>query len=136
MRALAAAPERGVLLTAVVVVSSISATSAARQARTSRRMSTARCRAVSSCSAATNANRTLDRAVTTDAGSPNRLSGAGSSHAIVGSVVAVAPRWSCAGAPRPDGSGRRCRVSIAVRQALVAILYSHCRNDDRPSKRS
>lgn len=38
---------------------------------------------------------------------------------------------STLGAPSPDGSGRRERLSSAVRQALVAIRYSQVRTDAR-----
>ena len=43
---------------------------------------------------------------------------------------------SSAGAPSPDGSGRRPLRSIAVRHTLVAIRYSQVRTDDRPSNPS
>jgi hypothetical protein len=37
------------------------------------------------------------------------------------------------GAPSPEGTARGLRCSIARRQALVAIWYSHTRSDERPS---
>ena len=84
------------------------------------------------------ARRTPVRAAATTAGSsaPNSASGAGCSQATDGSRAATATRWSSDGAPSPDGSGRRERVSSAVRHAIVAILYSHRRTEERPSNRS
>ncbi len=79
----------------------------------------------------------LVRESTTAAGSagavPNSASGTGSSQ---GTSVRAAPgvvSASCAGAPSPDGSGLRPRVSSARRHALVAIRYSQVRMDERPS---
>ena len=102
-------------LTAAVVVSSASATSAADQRSTSRRMSTARCRAGRCCSAATNASRIESRSATTTA-----ASGTGSSQGISGSSSSASPAIESA-VPRPAGSGRRGRPSRLVRQTLVAI---------------
>jgi hypothetical protein len=82
------------------------------------------------------ASRTPVLVVTTVAGSLTRASGAGCSHGTDVSPGATATRWSSAGGPSPDGSGRRARLSMAVRHAMVAILYSHRRSDDRPSNRS
>ena len=62
--------------------------------------------------------------------------GAGCSHGTDGSAAATSTRWSSEGLPSPDGSGRRARVSRAVRHALVAIAYSHRRTEERPSNRS
>ncbi len=93
----------------------------------------------------------LSRAATTVAGSaagpavvlvppapPSKESGNGSSQEISG--------WSrvgsCATSARPpgllrsDGSGRRRRLSRALRQALVAIRYSQVRSDARCSSKS
>lgn len=66
-------------MTATGEMPSRSATSAARQARTSRRMSTARCLGGSSCSAAMNASRRLPRDSMTHAGSegPGRVDAVG-----------------------------------------------------------
>ena len=62
----------------------------------------------------------------------NRASGIGSSQPTSGcSSLSGVP--GSAGAPRPEGSGRRRRVSMARRQALVAIRYSQVRSEDRPS---
>ena len=63
-------------------------------------------------------------------------SGAGCSHGTDGSAAATSTRWSSEGPPSPDGSGRRARVSSAVRHARVAIAYSHRRTEERPSNRS
>ena len=60
----------------------------------------------------------------------SKASGKGSNHAmsragINGAVV------SSPGAPSPDGSGRRARPWSSVRQAFVAIRYSHVRSEAR-----
>ncbi len=59
-------------------------------------------------------------------------SGSGCSHGTSGPATSGESGLSL-GAPSPDGSGRRPRRSIAVRQALVAIRYSQVRTDERPS---
>ena len=59
------------LLTDATLVSSSSATSAAGQRRTSRRISTARCLGGRCCKAATNASRIVSRSSATSAGSPS-----------------------------------------------------------------
>ena len=85
---------RSVLSTAADVVFSISATSAVRNASTSRRVSTARWRAGRCWSAAMKASRTPARPATIAAGSapPNSASGAGWSHGTDGSPGATATR--------------------------------------------
>ena len=79
----------------------------------------------------------LIRAVTIEAGSAGpaltSTSGMGCSHGISSCPTAGGAAGSSAGAPRPDGSGRRLLFSSARRQALVAIRYSQVRSDDRPS---
>ena len=99
-------------------------------------MRTARCLAWRYCSAATIASRTPARDAVTAAGSSfsaaSRESGSGRSHGTSGGPASGAA-GSSDGPPRPEGSGRRPRRSIAVRQALVAIRYSQVRADDRPS---
>ena len=59
----------------------------------------------------------------------------GCSHGTSGPAT-IGASASCAGAPSPDGSGRRPRRSIAVRHTLVAIRYSQVRTDERPSNPS
>ncbi len=80
-----------------------------------------------------NASRMLSRAVTMAAGSSS--DGIGSSHGTSGRASSGCPAPS-PGPPSPVGSGRRPRLSSAVRHALVAIRYSHVRSVERPSKRS
>ena len=58
-------------------------------------------------------------------------SGSGSSHGT-SSRATMSSTGSELGAPSPVGSGRRCRLSSAVRHVLVAIRYSHVRTDDLP----
>jgi hypothetical protein len=127
------------LLTAVVVVPSSSATCAAGHSSTSRKISTARCRADRYCSAATRASRIPARDTATAAGSSrspaSNTSGRGSSHGTSAAAISGAA-GSSAGPPRPDGRGRRPRRSIAVRHAFVAIRYSQVRIDERPSNPS
>ena len=78
----------------------------------------------------------LSREVTTAAGSaPTIVSGTGSSHGISCFATSSASAVEL-GAPRPVGIGRRSRLSSAVRQVRVAILYSQVRRDERPSNRS
>ena len=93
-----------------------SATSAARQRSTSRRMSTARCRGGRCCSAAMNASRMLSRPATIVAGSlpsaATRESGIGSSHGTSPRSTSGSPGCEL-GAPSPVGSGRRARPSRA-----------------------
>ena len=118
----------------MVVIPSSSATCAAGHSSTSRKISTARCRADRYCSAATNASRIPARDTATAAGSspaPASPPGNGCSHGTSGAAASAAS-GSCAGPPSPDGSGRRPRRSIAVRHAFVAIRYSQVRTDDRP----
>ena len=91
-------------LTAAVVVSSASATSAADQRSTSRRISTARWRAGRCCSAATKASRIESRSATTTA-----ASGTGSSQAI---------SWFCSSASPAIWSGCRARRAAGARPAL------------------
>ena len=102
-------------------------------------ISTARCRADRYCSAATKASRIPSRDTATEAGSvcspASSASGNGCSHGTSGPATTGAS-GSPAGPPRPDGSGRRPRRSIAVRHALVAIRYSQVRTDARPSNPS
>jgi hypothetical protein len=88
---------RSALSTAAVVVSSICATSAVRNASTSRNVSTARCRAGRNWSAATKARRTPAFPATIVAGSSaaeplNSASGAGWSHGTDCSPDATATR--------------------------------------------
>ncbi len=108
------------LLTAAVVVPSMAATSAASKARTSRRMSTARCRAGRYCSAAISARRRLSRETAASAGSSGcgriSASGIGWSQAAPGPAAAGAACGAWPGAPSPDGSARLPRCSSAVRQ--------------------
>ena len=95
----------------------------------------ARCRAVRYCSAAIKASRIPARDTATAAGSScspvSSASGIGRSHGTSGAATTGAS--GSAGPPSPDGSGRRPRRSMAVRQALVAIRYSQVRTDERPS---
>ncbi len=58
----------------------------------------------------------------------------GCSHGTSGRAAASCPAGSLPGSLRPDGSGRRLRVSSARRQAFVAIRYNQVRSDERPSK--
>ena len=87
----------------------------------------------SSCSAATNASRKLDRDTATAAGSARSAhtiaSGSGSSHGT--SERTSGCSGSSLGATIEDGSGRRPRPASAVRQALVAIRYSQVRSEAR-----
>ena len=110
-------------------MSSISATSAAENAITSRNSSTARCCRGRYCSPAMKASRTPSRDTATDSGSSTAV-GTGCTQvdgsATTGGSVAVD-----AGGPSPDGSARRCRCSSDVKHTLVAIRYSHTRTDDR-----
>ena len=123
----------------MVVVPSSSATSAAGHSSTSRMISIARCRADRYCSAATKASLTPAREAVTAAGSSRSAvtsaSGSGCSHGT-SDATSNGASGSPAGPPRPDGSGRRPRRSIAVRHTLVAIRYSQVRTDDRPSNPS
>ncbi len=136
-RASWARARRSPLFTAVVVVPSRSATCPARQSSTSRKISTARCRADRCCNAATKASRIPAREAATAAGSArsaaSSASANGCSHGTSGPASASG---SPLGAPSPDGSGRRPRRSSAVRHTLVAIRYSQVRTDDRPSNPS
>ena len=135
-RASWARARRSPLLTAVVVVPSSPATSAAGHPSTSRRISMARCRAGRYCCAATSASRIPARAATALAGSSpapaSSASGTGCSHGTSGAGTS-AMSGSAAGPASPDGIGRRPRRSSAVRHALVAIRYSQVRTEDRPS---
>ena len=83
------------------------------------------------------ARRTFVRDAATAAGSADSgrssASGMGWSHGTSGVAAASGPSGLSPGAPSPDGSGRRPRVSIARRQALVAMRYSQVRSDERPS---
>jgi hypothetical protein len=112
-------------LTDGTLVPSSSATSAADQASTSRRMSTARWLGGSSCSVVTNASRTESRSSAISAGSAvdgtTRTSGIGCSQAISGSGSG---RPSAAGraGPMSIGSARRDRPSSMSKHTLVAIL--------------
>jgi hypothetical protein len=130
---------RSPLFTAVVVVPSSSATSAAGHCSTSRMISTARWRADRYCSAATKASRMPARDTVTAAGSScsaaSSASGNGCSQGTSGPAT-TGVCASSAGPPRPDGSGRRPRRSSAVRQTLVAIRYSQVRTEERPSNPS
>ncbi|SUA45209.1 Uncharacterised protein [Nocardia africana] len=98
----------------------------------------ARWRAGRCCRLATSARRSDSRATTTAAGSSaaaaSRLSGSGSSHETSPGARYLGG-WSdsLAGPPRPDGRTRVWRDVLAVRQTLVAIVYSHDRTDARPS---
>ena len=116
-----------------------SATCAAGHSSTSRKISTARCRADRYCNAATKASRIPARDTATAAGSScsaaSSASGNGCSQATSGAITSGAC-GSSAGAPSPEGSGRRPRRSIAVRHTLVAIRYSQVRTDERPANPS
>ena len=128
------------LLTAAVVVPSMSDTSAARNASTSRRTSTARCCGVRYCRLAISASRRLSRAVTMAAGSAESgitsASGTGWSQLTSDPPRSGNASGSDSGPHRPDGSMRRLCLASSVRQALVAIWYSQVRTEDRPSKPS
>ena len=121
------------------MVSSSSATSAAFHCSTSRRISTARCRAGRCCSAATKASRTDSRATAVSAGSPppgsTMASGIGVSQVLSGSFGPSGSDAVEAG-PKSIGRARRLRPSSMVRQTLVAIRYSHERTAERPSNLS
>jgi hypothetical protein len=123
-------------LTDATVVPRSSATSDAFHCSTSRRISTARCRAGRCCSAATNARRTDSFATASsagsDAGGSTRASGIGSSQEISGFCAGAGPSAEAAG-PKSIGVARRWRLSSIVRQTFVAILYSHERTEERPS---
>ena len=100
------------LFTEATLVSRSSATSAAFQRRTSQRMSTARWRAGSCWSAATNASRTDSRAPTIAAGSPSGTTSASG----IGSIQSWSGvrRFSTIGSPagpRSIGRARRLRLS-------------------------
>ena len=98
------------LFTEATLVSSSSATSAAFQRSTSHRMSTARWRGGSCCSAATKASRTDSRAPTMSAGSPSgttRPSGIGSIQSWSG-----VRRFSTIGSPGRS-EVHRARASLA-----------------------
>jgi hypothetical protein len=58
-------------------------------------------------------------------------SGSGSNHGT-SSRATMSSMGSELGAPRPVGSGRRWRLSSAVRHVLVAIRYSQVRTEDLP----
>ncbi len=87
--------------------------------------------------AAIRASRTLARDTAISAGSPvpalSSASGMGCSHGTSGCAAGSGPAGSSPGALRPDGSGRRARVSSARRHVLVAILYNQVRSEERPS---
>src|SRR3954452_15174628 len=86
--------------------------------------------------AATNASRTDSRDSTiTDgsAGSSFGESGSGSSQ-VISRCSAISPVGSEADWPRPEGNGRRCLPSSAVRLVFVAMRYSQVRTDDLPWK--
>jgi hypothetical protein len=138
-RASWARARRRPLLTAVVVVPSRSATSAAGHSSTSRKISIARCRADRYCSAATKASRIPSRDTAASAGSSpapgSSVPGKGCSHDTSVPATNGASGFSV-GPPSPDGSGRRPRRSIAVRHTLVAIRYNQVRTDERPSNPS
>lgn len=112
------------LLTEATDVSSSSATSLACQASTSRRISTARCRAGRCCSAATKASRTLSLAAVSSAGSAvvgsTRSSGIGPTHSWSARFVSVNDSTRDAG-PRSTGRARRFWLRSMSRQTLVAI---------------
>lgn len=127
------------LLTEATVVSRSSATSLAFHARTSRRISTARCLGGRCCSAATKARRTDSRATAASAGSATegrmRPSGIGSSQVFSGSGLSAA----CASGVGPVRSTGRARLLPAFsmsRHTFVAIRYSHERSEERPSNLS
>ena len=127
------------LFTDATVVSSSSATSAACQRSTSRRISTARWRGGRCCSAATNASRIVSWATASSAGSPSagtapRRASAGSRSppgSVASGSVLAAPA-----ADRSIGRARRLRPRSMSRHTLVAIRYSQERSDERPSNRS
>ena len=100
---------------AAEVAEALETTTAAVQRSTSRRISTARCRAGRCWRAATNASRIDSRSATTTA-----ASGTGSSQAISWSSSSASPA-TASGVPSPAGSGRRGRPSRFVRQTFVAI---------------
>lgn len=106
--------------TEVVVVPSSSATSAARHCTTSRRISTARCRAGRYCKAAIRASRMLCRDATTSPGSANpaltSASGMGCSHGTSG-------RAAASGA---SGAGGWSRWHD-VREVLVPLMLGYGR---------
>ncbi len=125
------------LLTEATVAPSSSATSAAVQPSTSRRISTARCRGASRCSTATKASFTDSRWAATSAGSPvsgsTRPSGAGPIQVTSDSWVSCAVA-TVTGPARSIGRARALRPFSASRQTLVAMRYSQERSADRPSK--
>ena len=127
------------LLTDATEDSSSSATSLARQCRTSRRMSTARWRGGSCCSAATNASRSVSRDSATWAGSasaPTRRAFAiGWTHACSGRPSPSDESAPDAG-PRSIGCARRCDPCSMSRQTLLAIRYSQLFSAARACRRS
>lgn len=126
-------------MTEAVVVSSNSATSAALHARTSRRISTARCLGGRCWRAATKASRTDSRATAVWAGSEcagrTRASGTGSSQVLSGRGLSAAWASGVAGV-RSTGRARRLPALSASMQTLVAMRYSQERSEERPSNRS
>jgi hypothetical protein len=121
LRGVGVAPLRSVararckaLLTEGTLVPRSSATSAACQRSTSRRMRTARCIGGRCCTAATNASRTDSRART----ACSALS------SVIGSSAAS----------RPIGRAWRFLPSRMSRQMFLAMRWSHERSDARPSK--
>ena len=125
------------LLTDAVVVPSMTATSVAGNASTSRRTSTARCLGGRYCRLAMSASRSPSRAATMAAGSAESgvtiASGTGCSQLTSVPASSRYASGSGSGSYRPDGSIRRLRLASSVRHLLVAIWYSQVRTEDRPS---
>jgi hypothetical protein len=112
------------LLTDATVVPSSSATSAACQHSTSRRMSTARCRGGRCCSAATNASRMLSWNTARSAGSP--CAGGTAAPGIGSTQVSAGIGWpgtvvAGTAGERSIGRARRDRPRSASRQTFVAM---------------
>ncbi len=124
------------LLTEATVVSSSSATSVACQRSTSRRISTARCRAGRCWRAVTNASRIDSLASASSSGLPSggrtRSSGIGVTQRFSASWGPISPSAEWDG-PMSIGRARRWRPRSMSRQTLVAIRYSHDCTDERPS---
>lgn len=128
------------LFTALSLVPSVPATSAARNPSTSRNTSTARCLAGRCCSAVRNASDTASLASYRASGPGARSGSPSSSTSGYGSSRLGTARSRCG-----SGSGtsvrhadarsvdRPARSRSAFRQRLVAIRYSHVRIDARPS---
>jgi hypothetical protein len=109
------------LVTESSVVSSMSATSAARNPRTSRRTSTARCRGGSDCTAAMNASEIDSVASYRASGTYTTMRQLGGAFgvAILGAVFAAADGY---GSGQQVSDGYRPAVAVAAGLALVATV--------------